>query len=139
MKNVLITGANKSIGFETARQLAKAGYHIYLGSRDKTRGDEAVKKLHAEGLTEVELLLVDVSSEASIQQAAADLAQRTAKLDVLINNAGIPGSFTKQQAASVDEENLRNVFEINFFAPIRMIKAFMPLLQKSDEPRIVDE
>jgi NAD(P)-dependent dehydrogenase (short-subunit alcohol dehydrogenase family) len=137
MKNVLITGANKSIGFETARQLAKAGYHIYLGARDEARGQEAVAKLHAEGFKEVELLLIDVSDEASVQKACAELSQCTDKLDVLINNAGIPG-IMPQTPTTVDDANIKNVFEVNFFGAIRTVKAFMPLLRKSDEPRIIN-
>lgn len=137
MKNVLITGANKSIGFETARQLAKAGYHIFLGARDKERGQQAVEQLLAEGLQNIELLLIDVSDETSVQQAAAELAKRTDKLDVLINNAGIPGTMP-QVPSLVEDANIKNVFEVNFFGAIRTVRNFMPLLQKSTEPRIVN-
>lgn len=137
MKNVLITGANKSIGFETARQLAKAGYHIFLGSRDEARGRAAVEQLQAEGLPHVELLIIDVANEASVEQAFADLSQRTDKLDVLINNAGIPGIFP-QPASTAGDDNLKAVFETNFFGVIRTIRIFMSLLKKSAGPRIVN-
>ena len=69
MKTVLITGANKSIGFEAARQLLQQGYYVYLGSRDAQRGQQAVDQLHAEGLTQVELLPIDVTDSASIAAA----------------------------------------------------------------------
>jgi NAD(P)-dependent dehydrogenase (short-subunit alcohol dehydrogenase family) len=137
MKNVLITGANKSIGFETARQLAKAGYHVFLGARDKVRGQQAVDQLKTEGFNHVELLIIDVADEASVQQAAQELAQRTDRLDVLINNAGIPGSFAEKPSSAADD-NLKAVFEVNFFGAIRTIRLLIDLLKKSDEPRIVN-
>lgn len=136
-QTVLITGANKGIGLETARQLAKAGYHIYLGSRDKNNGDKAVEKLKAEGFNDVELLLIDVTSEQSVQQAHDELIKRTDKLDVLINNAGIPGAFP-QQPSNANNDNLHNVFEVNFFGPIRTVRIFIDLLKKAENPRIVN-
>ena len=136
-QTVLITGANKGIGLETARQLANAGYHIYLGSRDKQRGDEAVKLLHSEGLTDVELLLIDVVSDESVQQAYTELAKRTGHLDVLINNAGIPGSFP-QPATNTPIEIFKNVFEVNLYGVVRSVHAFLPLLSKGTNPRIVN-
>lgn len=136
-QNVLITGANKGIGLETARQLAHAGYHIYLGCRNKQRGDEAVKLLHNEGLTNVELLLIDVVSEESVQHAYEELANRTDYLNVLINNAGIPGSFP-QPATNTPITIFRDVFEVNLFGVVRTIHAFLPLLSKATNPRIVN-
>ena len=136
-QTVLITGANKGIGLETARQLAKAGYHIFLGSRDKGNGDKAVKQLKAEGFTDVELLLIDVTSETSVQQAHDELAQRIDQLDVLINNAGIPGAFP-QVPSNADNEVLHQVFEVNFFGVIRTVRIFIDLLKKAENPRIVN-
>ena len=89
-KTVLITGANKSIGFETARQLGKLGYRIWLGSRDSARGTDAAEKLVAEGL-DVQMLEIDVTNDDSVKAAAALVDKADGKLDVLINNAGIPG------------------------------------------------
>lgn len=136
-QTVLITGANKGIGYETARQMARAGYHIFLGARDKTNGDKAVGQLKAEGFADVELLLIDVASEQSVQQAHDELVKRTPSLDVLINNAGIPGAFP-QQPSNVDDATLHNVFEVNFFGVIRTVRIFMDLLKKAENPRIVN-
>ncbi|MGF7038316.1 SDR family NAD(P)-dependent oxidoreductase [Mucilaginibacter lappiensis] len=136
-ETVLITGANKGIGLETARQLLKAGYHIFLGSRDKSNGDKAVEQLKAEGFADVELLLIDVVNEQSVQQAHDDLAKRIDKLDVLINNAGIPGVFP-QVPSNADNETLHNVFEVNFFGVIRTVRIFIDLLKKAKNPRIVN-
>ena len=136
-ETVLITGANKGIGLETARQLLKAGYHIFLGSRDKSNGDKAVEQLKAEGFADVELLLIDVVNEQSVQQAHDDLAKRIDKLDVLINNAGIPGVFP-QVPSNADNETLHNVFEVNFFGVIRTVRIFIDLLKKAENPRIVN-
>jgi NAD(P)-dependent dehydrogenase (short-subunit alcohol dehydrogenase family) len=136
-QTVLITGANKGIGLETARQLANAGYHIFLGSRDKERGDKAVSLLHSEGLTDVEFILIDVVNEQSVQQAHDELAKRVDYLDVLINNAGIPGAFP-QPASNTSDETMKQVFEINFFGVIRTVRIFMDLLQKAENPRIVN-
>jgi NAD(P)-dependent dehydrogenase (short-subunit alcohol dehydrogenase family) len=135
--NAIITGANKSIGLQTARLLAAAGYHVILGSRDRLRGEAAVAGLKAEGLDDVELLLLDVASEESVQSAYAELSARVERLDVLVNNAGIPGDF-QQQPSVASDENLRRVFETNFFGVVRMVRAFIPLLRKSSQPRIVN-
>lgn len=136
-ETVLITGANKGIGLETARQLLKAGYYIFLGSRDKSNGDKAVAQLKSEGFADVELLLIDVVNEQSVQQAHDNLAKRIDKLDVLINNAGIPGVFP-QVPSNADNETLHNVFEVNFFGVIRTVRIFIDLLKKAENPRIVN-
>ena len=136
-QTVLITGANKSIGFETARQLAQQGYYVFIGSRDVLRGERAVERLKAEGLTSVELLELDVASEASVLAARQRLEERIDKLDVLINNAGILGSVP-QAASAVSDETIHQVFEINVFGAIRMVRHFLGLLERSAHPRIVN-
>jgi NAD(P)-dependent dehydrogenase (short-subunit alcohol dehydrogenase family) len=133
MKKVLITGANKSIGFETARQLLGKGYFIYLGSRDIKNGREAVAKLKAEGFENIEPIQIDISDTASIQAAR----QQIDSLDVLINNAGILGSLP-QNTETVGIDSIRKVFETNFFGTINVTQAFLDLLKKSKEPRIVN-
>jgi NAD(P)-dependent dehydrogenase (short-subunit alcohol dehydrogenase family) len=136
-QTAFITGANKGIGLETARQLAQAGYHVFVGSRDKRNGDSAVAQLHAEGLTDVEMLLIDVADERSVQQAHDDLARRTDRLDVLVNNAGIPGALP-QMPSVVADDLVKQVFEVNFFGAIRTVRVFMDLLKKAPRPRIVN-
>jgi NAD(P)-dependent dehydrogenase (short-subunit alcohol dehydrogenase family) len=137
MRTVLITGANKGIGFETAKQLAQLGYYVYLGSRDETRGAEAIKKLRDSGITNVESIRIDVTDSRSIQQAAAELESRIGSLDILINNAGIAGA-QPQRIATTDIDVLRTVFETNFFGAVQTTQHFLPLLQKSAAPVIVN-
>lgn len=133
MKKVLITGANKSIGFETARQLSGKGFFIYLGSRDMEKGREAVANLKSEGFENIELLPIDVSDIASIKAAR----QQIDSLDVLINNAGISGGFP-QNTEAVGIDIIRKVFDTNFFGTINVTNAFIDLLKLSKEPRIVN-
>jgi len=137
MKNALITGANKSIGFEAARQLLQQGYYVYLGSRDAHNGQQAIDQLHAEGLTQVEPLLIDVTDSASIAAARATLGQKAPALDVLINNAGILGGMS-QPATSTSLSTIREVFDTNVFGVIEVTQAFIDLLRQSPAPRIVN-
>jgi NAD(P)-dependent dehydrogenase (short-subunit alcohol dehydrogenase family) len=136
MKKALITGANKSIGFETARQLLQKGYYIYLGSRNLENGLEAVTKLKAEGLTDLEAIQIDVSDDESVKAARAEIGEKTEVLDVLINNAGILGGMS--QTTNTDIAVFKQVFDTNVFGVVRVTQAFMDLLQKSAQPRIVN-
>ena len=137
MKKVLITGANKSIGFETARQLLQKGFYVYLGSRTAENGREAVEKLQAEGLSNVEVIQIDVTNDESVKIARAEMGKRTGVLDVLINNAGISGGMP-QTALGANIEQFKNVFDTNLYGVIRVTQAFIDLLKKSPEPRIVN-
>ncbi len=137
-KIALITGANKGIGFETARQLAKSGgVHVLLGSRDHSKGVDAALKLQGEGL-DVTALALDVTDPASIAAAAKAIDAKYGRVDILINNAGInPRDGTK----NVSEQRLatwREVFETNLFGLIAVTQAFLPMLRKSDAGRIVN-
>ena len=137
MKTVLITGANKSIGFETARQLLQQGYYVYLGSRDMQKGQQAVSELKSEGLSQVEPIEIDVNNIDSIKAAREVLGQKINVLDVLINNAGIAGGFP-QPSLETDISVFKQVFETNFFGVIEVTQAFIDLLKQSPEPRIVN-
>ena len=137
MKTALITGANKSIGFETARQLLQQGYYVYLGSRDAGNGQQAVDQLKAEGLPEVAPLQLDVTNSASIAAARAALGQKTPVLDVLINNAGILGGMS-QPPLGTSIDTIRKVFDTNVFGVIEVTQAFIDLLRQSPAPRIVN-
>jgi len=137
MKSALVTGANKSIGFEIAKQLAQLGYFVYIGSRDKTKGSQAIEKLKAMGITNVDRIQLDVTDINSIKAARQELEAKTQKLDVLVNNAGISGGFP-QQATNVSIDTLRIVFETNFFGAVQVTQEFIELLKKSDQPRIVN-
>jgi len=137
MKTALITGANKSIGFEAARQLLRQGYYVYLCARDAQKGQQAVDQLQAEGLTQVEPLLIDVTDSASIAAARKTLGQKTSVLDVLINNAGILGS-PEQPATSASVAMIKEVYNTNVFGVIEVTQAFLDLLRQSPAPRIVN-
>lgn len=137
MKTVLITGANKGIGFETAKQLAQLGYFVYIGSRDKQNGMNAVRKLKASGITNVDTLEIDITNADSVETARKELESKVQQLDVLINNAGIAGD-QPQDIATGSIDNLRKVFDTNFFGAVQATQAFIDLLKKSDEPRIVN-
>jgi len=136
MKTVLITGANKSIGFETARQLLQQGYYVYLGCRDKEKGSQAVNQLISEGLDQVEPIEIDVNNSESIKAAREVLGQKIKVLDVLINNAGISGPM--DSALEADISVYKEVFETNFFGVIEVTQAFTDLLREAAEPRIVN-
>lgn len=133
-KTVLITGANKSIGFETARQLGHKGYSVWLGSRDAARGEEALRLLSAEGV-EARSIFIDVTDEASVRQAADRVRTEDGKLDVLINNAGIPGQMVPPSQQSIND--IRHIYETNVFAPILVTQAFLPHLKKAGNANIV--
>lgn len=134
-KTALITGANRSIGYEIARRLATEGYRVWLGSRDVGRGEEAAKKLRDQGL-DVHVLKLDVTSDQSVASAIAELSRQTDHLDALVNNAGIAESFTHQP---FDEpiEVVKAVYEVNTFGPIRLTQAALPLLKASGAGRVV--
>lgn len=137
MKTALITGANKGIGFETARQLAKLGYNVYIGCRNQFKGLEAIEKLKAEGLNNVDFIEIDITNISSVHAAKIELENRIQNLDVLINNAGIAGE-QPQNISSCDMQNLRTVFETNFFGAAQTTQQFINLLKRSEEPRIVN-
>ena len=137
MKSALVTGANKGIGFETAKQLAQLGYFVYIGSRDKAKGLEATGKLKALGYANVDCIELDVTDMSSIKSARKEMEVTIQHLDILINNAGIRGEVP-QPASKVPIERLRLVFETNFFGAVQTTQEFMDLLKKADQPRIVN-
>ena len=137
MKTVLITGANKSIGFETAKQLTTQGHKVYVGSRDLQKGEAAVAQLKEQGAQNVEAIQIDITDRPSIQAASERVGRQEGQLDILINNAGISGD-QQQAPSSVSTDEIRKVFDTNFFGTIDVTQAFMDLLKKSDQPRIVN-
>lgn len=134
MKCILITGANKGIGFEIARQLSKLGHRVIISGRDKTRLDEAKQKFIEENLT-VEHLIMDVGDSHSISAAAEVLRKKNIQLDVLINNAAILLK-TDQHILQDDGEILQPTLNVNSIGPLRVCKAFLPLI--ADRGRIIN-
>ena len=134
MTATLITGANKGLGFETARRLVAAGHTVYLGSRDAERGRRAAEQLGARAVQ------LDVTDDASVDAAVKSI-EADGGLDVLINNAGIEERGDNNVVigpADVTAELMRKTFETNVFGTVRVLHAFLPLLQGSDAPVVVN-
>ena len=136
-KIALITGANKGIGLETARQLARDhGFTVLLGARDEKRGQDAAKELQAAGL-DVQFLLLDPTDAASIEHARAEVEAKFGRLDVLVNNAGGVVQGDMAAPATVPTPALRETFDLNVFGVHEVTRAFWPLLEKSQAARLV--
>src|ERR1700733_2942941 len=131
----LVTGANKGIGREISRQLAATGVFVLIGARDRERGEKAVAELRAQGLP-VEFVQIDVTSQPSVDRAAAEIERRHGRLDILVNNAGIALDWLPGSELTV--EALEKTFETNVFGVFRVTKALLPLLKKSKHGRIVN-
>lgn len=134
-----ITGANRGIGFETAKHLGEQGIKIILGARDSAKGAEAVTQLQALGV-DAEYLHYDAALENSAKATAEALQSRFGKLDILINNAGILKEelIGQNNTLTVDQDTLKTTFEANFFAVVALTQALLPLLQQSPAGRIVN-
>jgi NAD(P)-dependent dehydrogenase (short-subunit alcohol dehydrogenase family) len=126
MTTTLITGANKGLGFETARQLVSAGHEVLVAARDAGRGQRAADELGAR------FVQLDVTDDASVAAAR----ERVGSLDVLVNNAGIAGEGARPEETTA--EQMRAVYETNVFGPVRVLHVFLPLLEQSDAPVVVN-
>lgn len=138
MKTAFITGANKGIGFETARQLLQKGFRVFIGSRNLENGLKAVDKLKEEGLTHVEAIPLDVTDNQSIQGARAAIGKRIDALDVLINNAGINGGTAPYTVLEANSDEYLNALKTNIVGVANVTQAFMDLLRNAAAPRIVN-
>lgn len=136
-KIALITGANKGIGLETARQLAQAGYHVIIASRNLAAAQEAVATFGADGLS-AEALALDVTDSASIASAAESVGRRHSHLDVLVNNAAISRDALDKTPSQQTLDVWRTTFDTNLFGLVEVTNAFLPLLKKSEAARIVN-
>jgi NAD(P)-dependent dehydrogenase (short-subunit alcohol dehydrogenase family) len=137
-KIALITGANKGIGLETARQLGKLGVTILVAARDLGKGEEAAEVLRGVGV-DARAIKLDVDSEADRAAAARLIEREFGRLDILINNAGVmldarAGNETSTTSAKI----LHETFETNFFAVVALTQTMLPLLRKSEAGRIVN-
>lgn len=134
-RQALVTGANKGIGLAIARGLAQAGMAVWIGARDRARGEAAVQLLTGEGL-DVRLLEIDVADDASVRRAAQQVAGEAGALDVLVNNAGI--ILDRSTAPSqVPMQDVLATYQVNLLGPIRVTQAFIPLLKAARQARIV--
>ncbi|GAA0571693.1 SDR family oxidoreductase [Actinomadura livida] len=132
----LITGANKGIGFEIARQLGEQGCVVLAGARDEVRGKAAADSLAGLGITALPLR-IDVTDPVSAADAASWIERRHGRLDVLVNNAGIAGGFSGPPSAATAAD-LREVYETNVFGVVSVTNAMLPLLRRSEAGRIVN-
>jgi NAD(P)-dependent dehydrogenase (short-subunit alcohol dehydrogenase family) len=132
----LVTGANKGIGFEIARQLGQEGHHILIGARDRGRGQSAVAELGSKGFA-ARFVQIDLTKLDTIAGAAADIEAQEGRLDILINNAGITTSGDGSPGAA-SLEAVRNTFDTNFFGTLAVTQAMLPLLKRSASGRIVN-
>ena len=130
MTITFITGANKGLGRETARRLVACGHTVLVGARDRAQGEEAAAALGARYVP------IDVTDDASVAAAAADVAAHEGRIDVLINNAGVHGPFG--DAADLTAADARAVLDVNVVGVVRTTTAFLPLLRRSDDPVIVN-
>jgi NAD(P)-dependent dehydrogenase (short-subunit alcohol dehydrogenase family) len=130
MTITFITGANKSLGYETARRLIGLGHTVLVGARDPERGRAAAEALGAR------FVQIDVTDDASVAAAVADVAAHEGHIDVLINNAGIPGTFAP--AAEVTAEDAAAVYDTNVIGIVRVTHACLPLLKTSAAPVVVN-
>lgn len=137
MKYALVTGANKGIGREVAKLLAQQGFFVYVGCRQLASGEAIVQELQAAGVMTLQAVQLDVTDPASIEAARATIEAQSPVLDVLVNNAGISGSFP-QSALDVTLAQFRTVFETNLFGVAGVTQAFLDLLRHSPQPRIVN-
>lgn len=134
-KTALVTGANKGIGFEVARQLARQGFRVFLGARNEKAGRAAAEKLREEG--DVVFLKIDISAADSIRAAAEELARQSERLDVLVNNAGILLDEDKS-ALTITPDIFETTLRTNTLGPWLVAQAFAPLMKKSNEARLVN-
>jgi NAD(P)-dependent dehydrogenase (short-subunit alcohol dehydrogenase family) len=134
----LITGANKGLGFEMARQLGRAGVTVVLAARDPQKGETAAEKLRSEGF-DAQALKLDVTNKKDHEAAVAFLNEKFGRLDILINNAGISAeNIGTGKVSTTTDDVIHRTFETNFFAPVALTQALLPLLKKSDAGRIVN-
>ena len=136
MKIALVTGANKGIGREVARQLAAKGFHVFIGARNRSAGRKAADEIAKKG-GKTAFLEIDVSDNNSVAVAAREFVKTSDHLDVLVNNAGIivDGDHA---ILEIGDELLRKTLETNTLGALRVIRAFVPLLAKSKAPRVIN-
>lgn len=136
-KVALVTGANKGIGKEVARQLGELGVTVWLGCRDEGRGKAAEAELRAEGL-DARLVQLDVTDPTTIHEAKCRIEEEHGRLDILVNNAGIVAADGRRPPSATPVEAMRQVFDINVFGVVAVTNAMLPLLRLSASGRIVN-
>ncbi|KQO57998.1 serralysin [Methylobacterium sp. Leaf86] len=134
-RQALVTGANKGLGLAISKGLAQAGLSVWMGARDRTRGEEAVRALRDEEL-DVRFLQIDVADDESVRRAAETVGAEVGALHVLVNNAGIALDL-QTPPSGLSMEDVKATYEVNLFGPIRVTQAFAPMLKAAGDARIV--
>ncbi|MDQ0229009.1 SDR family oxidoreductase [Metabacillus malikii] len=134
---VLITGANRGLGLELTREAVKRGHSVYAGVRNLEYRVEQLQQLQSDAQSQVSIIQLDVAEEATCQQAASKLARENMKLDAIINNAGILTERSKT-IEELDIAQVERTFQINLFGPMRVIKHFLPLVNKGPDATIIN-
>ncbi|MEP6754100.1 MAG: SDR family oxidoreductase [Chthonomonadales bacterium] len=141
-KVALVTGANKGLGLEISRQLGAQGITVLIGSRDLGRGEAAAATLKSEGI-DTRAIKLDVTNEADIAAAVATIEKGFGKLDILVNNGAVSldgdGDWSISTAATITQADLRETFETNVFGVVALTQALLPLIEKSEAGRIVNQ
>ena len=136
MKKVLVTGANKGIGFEIARHLGKSGWQVIMGARSQERAEAAIRQLKAEGIETAGWQHVDLSDDESLEISAAEIGRKHPDLSLLINNAGIPGDM-EVMSYEASLADITQTVQVNYIGTFCLTKALLPLLTKN-KGRIVN-
>ncbi|HEX4653945.1 MAG TPA: SDR family NAD(P)-dependent oxidoreductase [Candidatus Udaeobacter sp.] len=136
MRTAVITGANKGIGYEVARQLAAKGLHVFVGARNRKAGTRAADEISKQG-RKASFLEIDVADSNSVTTAVREFAKAADHLDVLVNNAGIIVDGD-DEILKISDEILRETLETNMLGALRVTRAFVPLLAKSKSPRVIN-
>jgi NAD(P)-dependent dehydrogenase (short-subunit alcohol dehydrogenase family) len=135
-KIALVTGANKGIGFEVSKEIAKTGVMVLIGARNKALGDEAVAKLKAQGL-DVAFVEIDIADRASVTAAAEAITKQYGQLDILVNNAGVWDGEDNNPSKS-DLDAIERTWRTNFLGAVAVTQALLPLLRASSAGRVVN-
>lgn len=130
MKTAVITGANKGIGFAIAKSLGIKGWLVIIGARNKERAETAVTKLQEAGVLHIDYVLIDLSSLETIEEAVKTIQQNFSTIDLLVNNAGIPGGHGSSLKESI--EDLQTTMQVNFFGTFQLTQGLLPILEKNN-------
>jgi NAD(P)-dependent dehydrogenase (short-subunit alcohol dehydrogenase family) len=128
----LVSGANRGIGAAIAQGLAERGITVVVGARDATSSEQTAQRIGGRAVP------LDVTDDGSVRDAVAHVEQRYGRLDILVNNPGVSGGGVGQVAGDVDLAVMRTVFDTNLFGVVRLTEAFLPLLRKADDARVIN-
>ena len=130
-KTVLVTGANKGIGFGIAKHLGLSGWEVIIGARDEQRAEKAINDLKVEGISVLGWVNIELKDLANVEQAAKEIQEKYAGLTLLVNNAGIPGDMSVN-SEHTELSDIKETLDVNFIGTFALTKALIPLLTKNE-------